>query len=299
MNIRTFVLIALWTIASSAFAQTWLTNGLVAYYPLNGNAIDATGKGADGVPSDVIFNGNRFGFPQTSAGFSGTAASNIKINSTNWHLLPPFTVSVWFKFTANAGTENPRVLSTAGYEIGTQTTLGSRKIYFNNTATNAGWVIYSSNSVPSDVWVHAVGVRLADQMRLYVNDALAGTASLPFAPDYSRGLPEIGGNFGVGGDAFSGSIDDIRLYDHALSPFEVRQLYVNESQGQLQNDFRFVYGQFTWQQAKADAEARGGHLATFRDSTEWLAGQAVIAQYSQDVWIGGYQPQGSQEPAGG
>ena len=300
MNAKILLLLGIAsTIAFSANAQSWITNGLVAQYPLDGNTSDATGHGADGTPSLVVFETDRFGSPLKSASFNGSANSNIKINSTNWNLLPSFTASVWFKFDANAGTVNPRVLSTSGYEIGTQTTGGSRNIFFNNTTVNAtAFTIYSSNSVPSGVWVHAVGVRTPNQMRLYLNGVLAGTTAVTGDPDYSRGLPEIGGNFGSDSDAFSGSIDDIRIYNRALTPAEIRALYVRESQATNQGTFRFVYGDFTWQEAKADAEARGGHLAAFRDQTEWLAGKAAIAG-GQNVWIGGYQPAGSPEPGGG
>jgi hypothetical protein len=161
-------------------------------------------------------------------------------------------------------------------------------------------VAYSSNSVPSGVWVHAVGIRLANELKLYVNGILAGAVAYSQNPDYSRGLPEIGGNFGNGFDAFSGDIDDLRVYNRALSASEVRMLYTRESQAGSAGPFRFVYGNFTWQEAKLDAEARGGHLATFRDQQEWLSGRSVINQFgSQNAWIGAYQPTGSPEPGGG
>ena len=62
--------------------------------------------------------------------------------------------------------------------------------------------------------------------------------------------------------------------------------------------FQIVFGQFTWDEAKTDAESRGGHLATFSSQTEWNLAQTLISQFNQDVWIGGYQPVASPEPAG-
>ncbi len=35
------------------------------------------------------------------------------------------------------------------------------------------------------------------------------------------------------------------------------------------NEFQLISGSFTWHEAKADAEARGGHLATFTSQEEW------------------------------
>ncbi len=48
-------------LVSTASAQSWLTNGLVAYYPFNGNANDESGNGNDGVPQYLSYGNNRFG----------------------------------------------------------------------------------------------------------------------------------------------------------------------------------------------------------------------------------------------
>jgi formylglycine-generating enzyme required for sulfatase activity len=61
--------------------------------------------------------------------------------------------------------------------------------------------------------------------------------------------------------------------------------------------FSVVEGSFTWAQAKADAEARGGYLATFTSPEEWARGSAVAG--SRSLWIGAYQGANRVEPAGG
>ena len=43
-------------------------------------------------------------------------------------------------------------------------------------------------------------------------------------------VPKIGGNSGAGTDNYAGLIDDIRIYNRALSNSEVQQLNVYESQ---------------------------------------------------------------------
>jgi hypothetical protein len=68
MNYRHFLrtltaLIGLLMLSLSALAQqpAFLTNGLVAYYPLNGNGIDRSGNEYNGVQSNIIATTNRFG----------------------------------------------------------------------------------------------------------------------------------------------------------------------------------------------------------------------------------------------
>ncbi|MFM8983901.1 MAG: flagellin, partial [Spartobacteria bacterium] len=54
-----------------------------------------------------------------------------------------------------------------------------------------------------------------------------------------------------------------------------------------EDDYSVISGSFTWQQAKADAIARGGHLVTITSAEEW---QRVLlkapASDSRNLWIG-------------
>lgn len=63
--------------------------------------------------------------------------------------------------------------------------------------------------------------------------------------------------------------------------------------------YTFVCFTGTWVQARADAESRGGHLATLTSVQE---NDAVDEAFDtdHDAWIGGYQPNpGVDEPVGG
>jgi alpha-tubulin suppressor-like RCC1 family protein len=98
-------------------------------------------------------------------------------------------------------------------------------------------------------------------------------------------------------------LDDIRIYNRALSSAEVGQLYQNEA-GTLDTDgdgltdawergygrYQIVSGSFTWEQAKADAETRGGHLVTITSPVEraMLYGSfAELASGAIRPWLGG------------
>jgi flagellin len=55
------------------------------------------------------------------------------------------------------------------------------------------------------------------------------------------------------------------------------------------NSYSIVSGTFTWDQAKADAETKGGHLATFTSAQEWASLQNTILPSSdpRNLWLGG------------
>ncbi len=64
--------------------------------------------------------------------------------------------------------------------------------------------------------------------------------------------------------------------------------------------YKYIAGSYTWTQAKADAEARGGHLATIATAAEWSAAFTQLgANASKVLWLGGSQTQGAAEPDGG
>lgn len=89
-------------------------------------------------------------------------------------------------------------------------------------------------------------------------------------------------------NTFLGKLDDIRLYSRALPDAEIAGLYQAEA-GNLDSDgdgltdawergfarYQLIPGSFTWEQAKADAETRGGHLATITSEEE----QAFLESY--------------------
>ena len=72
------------------------SKGLLAYYPFNGNAMDATGNGNAGIETDVAYGLDRFGNPASAAGFATTSGVDVpSLFSLNYR---PVTYSMWIKF---------------------------------------------------------------------------------------------------------------------------------------------------------------------------------------------------------
>ena len=97
-------------ISLNSHAQSSLTNGLIAYYPFNGNANDASGNGNNGTVSGAVLATDRFGNTNSCYQFNGTSSkilANISNIPTNAQAR---TLSLWEKFTGNlnaAGTFTP------------------------------------------------------------------------------------------------------------------------------------------------------------------------------------------------
>jgi len=56
---------------SSSFSQIKLDSGLMAYYPFNGNANDASGNGNNAVFNNASLTNDRFGNPNSAYSFNG------------------------------------------------------------------------------------------------------------------------------------------------------------------------------------------------------------------------------------
>src|SRR6266481_5719305 len=92
-------------LAVSGYAQSFLTNGLVAYYPFNGNANDASGNGNNGtlVGTDLNFSLDRFGKEQSSLFLNTTSTPSISLDgaymsaprSAALDFSKDFTLSLW------------------------------------------------------------------------------------------------------------------------------------------------------------------------------------------------------------
>jgi len=210
-----------------------LGEGLVAYYPFNGNANDASGNGHHGdVRGDTVLTEDSFGESGRAYYFDG---ENDYIDLGSDPALAPetFSVSAWFK-TSFSGTQNWRTIYGLNHVRGAQQfDVGIN--WSNNTSVLKLLVVenflYGTTPLADDTWYHAVFVREGSLGRIFLNgnleaesDAMSGIVSnnrsLPY---YIGGVYETGGA-GPANWEFEGSIDEVRIYDRALSGCEIRKL---------------------------------------------------------------------------
>jgi hypothetical protein len=275
-----------------------LNKGLVAYYPFSGNAKDESGNGRHGTASGgSSLVADRFNTPTEAFMFDGQVGSGIQAqNTTDLNLASGgITLSVWARFS------DPLYDSTLAAKHNYWTGNGYGIGVFND---RFGWFVndeprlLSPNTHRDGQWHHAVGVWDGSQMRLFVDGALV--ASQPFSYTNFNEAPftiaHATGDYPPGW--FKGNIDQVRLYNRALSNAEVGKLYQNEA-GNLDTDgdgltdawengygrYQIISGNFTWEQAKADAEARGGHLVTITSEAEWRSIESILSQNGLSRWL--------------
>lgn len=224
-----------------ALAQTSLTNGLVAYYPFNGDANDAAGTN-HGTVTGAGLTTNRFGNLNTAYNFSGSAASDsVALTNTALYDAPDYTISVWFNAAAYPGaaggpTEAMMLFSRGRNDF--ELHVGAppfdpRGIRFlpriiNGTTGQAFDV--RMPVISTNIWMHLVATYqgATREGHLYLNGQEQTTVYFT-GPDSAQPVMPI--KIGRRYDdtvPFDGLIDDVRIYNRALSAAEVGQLYASE-----------------------------------------------------------------------
>ena len=231
---RTLALLALGVgLATNGHAQTFLTNGLVAYYPFNGNANDASGNGHNATANtNTVLAPDRFGNTNAAYHFQDAMMrfTNIPVN-----LAGPFSFGLWMRLNAY----------DEGYAIAELTTTdlqcnGNPQIwqgYESVWMTRCGGVGSGTNSSFGlasglmNTWHHLfVSVGSGGVTTTY-RDGEVLTNTLAGFPTTTLANLTLGdaGNRSAGYQNSRVDLDDVRIYNRALSTSEVQQLYAHES----------------------------------------------------------------------
>jgi len=201
----------------NADLRSGLNRGLVAYYPLNGNANDVSGNQHNG----TIHGGLTF-VPSISgqaAHFDGSTAYISVPDQPALRLQSPFSLSAWVKFEGTG-----RVLHKQGYELEAAESGTGCVLRFNVWFRPHVMDVVDSPRLAKDAWHHVIVTHDGSRLTLYINGVLmAQTAATGFVPQSTSDL-NIGRNGYTGLDRFKGCIEEVRIYNRVLSPNEIAQL---------------------------------------------------------------------------
>ena len=195
--------------------------GLVAYYKLDGNSNDSVGSN-NGTDTNVSYVAGKIG---NAASFNGSS-SRIDFPSS----LPDFnefSISSWIKTTAHSANQgfiyeqkNTANNANIDYKV-----INSKFhcLTFNGTTAKGAT---SDTSVNDGNWHHLVATRSGATIKLYIDGNLDKTIT-------DGHTITIGSDSGVigrhpsGVAYFNGSIDEVGIWNRALTSDEITKLYNN------------------------------------------------------------------------
>ncbi len=225
---KALALLGIIFICSRVIAQL-PTSGLLAWYPFNSNSNDESGNGNNGTLYGTLFTYDRFGMPNSACSFNGVdeyMISNINSTITN------YSISLWFR-TSGSGvmfTNSSTNDLTAGQ--------GDKRIYMNNSGQiitgvyNSGVYSITTSGTYNDYnWHHVVLRQDNTSISLFIDNLLyssynhiSGTNSnYWFGIGYSYLISDWPNR--PTSYYFNGLIDDIAIYNRAITNNEISVLY--------------------------------------------------------------------------
>jgi len=207
-------------------SQVFLTNGLVAYYPFNGNAEDESGNTNHGFIYGATLATDRFGNSNQAYYFAGDGSHILVQDSSSLQMTNSLTVSAWIKYELG-GLGQPHIVDKLIFflQVHPDISGGFFEIhrYPNSSSVGLGSTIVGPNH-----WTFLAGTYDLHTLKFYTNGLLANQTGGSFPLDRAPVPMAIGKN-PQSDDAFKGSIDDVRIYERALSDSEIEQLFLHES----------------------------------------------------------------------
>jgi PKD repeat protein len=202
------------------------TGGLVAAYNFEEasgtTVIDASGNGNHGTISGATrTTSGKFGRALSFDGISNwvTVNDSASLDLTNGMTLeawvyPTATMSGW---QAVINKEQPGGFGAA-YYLAANSDLNQPEVAIYTT----DWYkLYGGPALSANQWVHLVGTYDGSTMKLYVNGSQVSSQPQAGGIDVTSGVLRIGGN-SYWGEFFKGRIDEIRIYNRALSTSEIQ-----------------------------------------------------------------------------
>ena len=222
------------------------TTGLVGWWPFNGNANDESGSGNNGTVNGSTLTTDRFGNTNKSYSFDGVndfieiAYNNSLNNSTG-------SVSAWIK-TNGLLSNNQMLIYGQGQGRPTICVNSSNnhkaRLQWHQQLSGSpnGWAMVTSlSNIDNSQWVNIVGVYDTIMLKIYINGVLESNYISSYTQwncsnynyhigGFNATSISCGGSLGIS-QVFNGKIDDIGVWNRALTQEEITSIYYGSSIG--------------------------------------------------------------------
>jgi hypothetical protein len=206
------------------------TNGLVGWWPFNGNANDESGNGNNGTVNGATQTSDRFGNINSAYNFDGIAnyifvPFNSNLNSSS------VSISGWLNANQLGGVRglvsrwnqanNPCSNYSTSIDNLTNNLTGACSIYQNT-------VLYSNSSISTNLWYHFSYVHNQSLGgKVYINGVLLASNLLSGSICVSGNDLYFGAQKNISSiwRFFDGKLDDIGIWNRALTQQEITDLY--------------------------------------------------------------------------
>jgi uncharacterized repeat protein (TIGR02543 family) len=266
------------------------SKGLAGYWEFDASYADTSGNQIDFVTTPYCdFSVGRNNNSNESLRFTNIAGRATSSKSINISENQDRTISYWCKLPQSGHTisvgwgTNPGTPSTPGTASSLVVDSEGRVIHWGSYAD-----IESNVRIMPKIWNHVVisyknnfsEAKIAINGKVYSH--FNGSLNTLNQLNTSNTAIKISG-YAFGDISNQSMIDSVRVYRRALTDLEINQLYKREAP-----KLQIIEGSYTWHQAKADAESRGGRLAELDTQFKIDEANRVLSALGSwpEIWIG-------------
>jgi hypothetical protein len=242
---------------ASTQGQTWLTNGLLGYYPMDGNPSDTSGNGRHFVENSVTYGTNRFGAASSSVRITNVASAGRSHLSTYSYAsltVTGFTFSFWGLFEPTFSIGQAQYIFALGVNADRRFAIRSVNNDIVSVELTAGGKYYDTYSyhptysdgtgrnlfLNQDGWQHYALVYDGVNLKFYragqeflLKDRITSSFSITGAFTFPSNYPLMLGKgfFDFTENGVGALVDDVRIYNRPLSAGEIALLGLGPCNG--------------------------------------------------------------------
>ena len=255
--------------------------GCIANYNFDGDAKESMGVTAyDGTETNITYEFGRFG---TAAVFNGSN-SYITVPTLSGFTNYNFTMSFWFNSTSTAAQyfmdfRNP-IYMEFGYDLGSGA--------YNNTYsfiiyTGSQYAVHSSANLRDGNWHHIAVTYDGVTLKMYIDNDTPITSTINDNTQYAHSAGNKIGASATGSSVTDGKIDQVRIFNTALSASNVEYLFNDEKQAYITKNASDPFGDSSelafYKMENNAADSTGSNTGT-NYGTTFTTTDALIGTYS-------------------
>jgi hypothetical protein len=253
-QLLTLLFIGLMSLCAQTLPAYVATNGLVGWWPFNGNANDVSGNGNNGTVNGASLTNDRYNLSSSAYLFQGSQSIICPSNPSFNVGKGSFTISCW---ATSVGTGEYQALVTRYEYLGLNDIPVSFSLFYKYGSPG---MLFGNNSAQVNVdtvsntlsWKHVVGVydSINGTVSIYINGSLANSGAIPsnVTNGNNNGVLRFGVFFpNLLPAHLEGKLDDIGIWNRALSVSEIQELFESCSEYIQSQPLNFIaYSGIGW-----------------------------------------------------
>jgi len=215
------------------------TDGLVAWYPFNGNANDESGNGNNGTVNGAVLTTDKDDSENSAYSFDGVDDEIRITNSDDFNDLSELTISTWVNFSSLPNWQNNEGRSIITKLIPAEANIdlsfalytehdedALRFDFKTNESSSNNRLTPFSNYLDENTWYNLIITYDGEYGRTYWDGELVSISSATSSQIRNTASQlNIGGAFSSKTKSFDGKIDDVAIWNRALTEEEIQTIY--------------------------------------------------------------------------